>query len=73
MQQWVRNNLPKILTLRTDRHAQALGLYVEIARFSLEDSSQELASIEVRMRSKVEHALRRVLESSQGEDGLPRQ
>lgn len=73
MQRWVRNNLPRILTLRTDRHVQALGLYVEIARFCLEDSPEELASVEAHVRSKVEHALRRVIESSGGEHGLRKQ
>jgi hypothetical protein len=73
MRRWVQRNLPRILTLRTDRYALPISLYLEIARFALKDSPEELTSIEAHMRSKVEHAMRRILKSSRGEDGLPKQ
>jgi hypothetical protein len=64
IQQWVRNNLPRILMLRTDCYAQALGLYVEIARVAFRETPDELATIESHVKSKVEHAIARFVESN---------
>jgi hypothetical protein len=64
MQRWVQGNLPRILTLRTDRHAQALGFYIEIARAAFREREDALARIEASVKARVEQTIGKLVEGS---------